>query len=93
MKPLVPTADSTPSKAWWTAREIVDCHGNSVRSVYDAIVASGLLAHLFGQGRGGIRISETDRLAWGAACRKHRTQRSAGGFTAIGTVTTSRPVT
>lgn len=84
---------STPAMTWWIAREIADHYEISVRSGNDAIAAPGLLVHRFGQGRSGIRISETDRLAWGAACRKRSTPRSAGSFTAMGIVTTSRPVT
>ena len=69
---------SAPVKTWWTEREIADHYGFSVRSVYDAIASGRLPVHRCGQGHGGIRVADQDRLNWEAACREHRTPQSAG---------------
>ena len=77
------------TKTWWTAREIADHYGLSVRSVYDAIATGVLVVHRFGQGRGGIRISDADRLVWELTCRKSTVRQPAASFKTRPLITTS----
>lgn len=81
--------EEAPAKAWWTAREIANHYEISVRLVYDAIASGRLHTHRFGQGRGGIRIADVDRLAWETACRNNGVPRPAGGSPLAPTITTS----
>ena len=89
MTPLVPSTDSACSHEWWTAKGIAKHYGISVRSVYDAMAAGRLVIHRFGQGRGGIRVADADRLAWEAACLERSVPRSAGRALPVEAITTS----
>lgn len=92
MSTIDPTAETISKKEWWSSREIAEHYELSTRSVYDAIASGQLTVHRFGQGRGGIRISDADRLAWEAACRKRSTPRSAGMSPPVQPVTTGSPL-
>jgi len=69
-------------KEWWTVKELAAHYGLAVRSVYDLIAAGKLVPHRFGKGRGGIRVSDSDRREWEERCResvKSRPRRRATG--------------
>lgn len=53
---------------WWTVREVAEHYAMSVRSIYDAISGGKLAVHRIGRGRGGMRISEENRLDWERRC-------------------------
>lgn len=63
-------SDPKSAKRWWTAKDLAIHYGISVRTIYDAIAAHRLLVHRFGGGRGGIRVSDEDRLSWEQHCKE-----------------------
>jgi hypothetical protein len=66
-------ANEPAQREWWTVRQLAEHYGLSRRSIYDAIAGGDLVTHRFGQGRGGMRIAETDRLEWERRCRDAKT--------------------
>lgn len=87
---LAPSAPTT--RDWWTAKDIAKHYSISVRSVYDAISSGRLEIHRFGQGRGGIRVADADRLAWEAACRDRSALQPAGKSLRVEPITTTSPL-
>lgn len=62
-------SDTIQNRRWWNVKELAAYYGVSVRTIYDAIAAHRLIVHRFGGGRGGIRVSEDDRLSWEQHCK------------------------
>ena len=59
----------TSVRQWWTVNELAEHYGLSSRTIYDAIASGDLVAHRFGQGRGGTRIADEDRQSWEQRCK------------------------
>lgn len=57
------------ARKWWSVKQVAEHYGLSPRTIYDAVGAGDLVAHRFGKARGGMRISDEERVKWEQQCR------------------------